>query len=438
MKISLNNEELEIIEYLSRKPWKIYIVGGFVRDTLLGTPPKDADFVVDAPFNEVLHYLKQKYTVSKDGIPFKTAKVHVNSKRIDITVPRREIYEGPAVTELETGSIEEDLSRRDFTINAMAIDVNTGNLIDKFNGIKDINTKIIRFVGDPDERIREDPLRILRALRFASILSFKIEFNTLMALRRNISLLNYVSGERIRDEIIKAAPAFLKLFDRVISIGAGNVVFGIDEKVWNSVKHDTRGHHYGESLLDHSRDLLRYIEGIERINNITIPIEVKLAALYHDSGKIATMKIEGNKITFHDHPRYSKIFAQPIIHKFHFNKATENHILFLIAGHMRFTNLKTQKYSTIAKYIIDARIHHIPLQWMLNLATLSHVDGHEAPPSSLIKKLYEVDRPKGNRFLNIAPEYRSNSVRSEWIKIATEVVRNNLMEVINNDGIDTR
>lgn len=435
MDIELNEHENNLVNYLSRKGWKIYAVGGSVRDTLMGKPRGDLDIVVEAPrFKDLIHHLKERYNVLRDGIPYKEAKVVIGPKQIiDVTVPRGEIYPGPAKepVEFEVGNIFKDLSRRDFTINAMALELNGSQriLMDPFKGSRDIAEGIVRFVGDPDRRIDEDPLRMLRAIRFSSTLGFRIDTDSFKSVCEKVQLLSYVSKERVRDEMFKAAPAFGKFLEGIISIGASNIVFGIDPVEWEGVKHDSRGHHYGESLLQHTKDVLENIENEEQASGRRVPFEVKLAAIYHDSGKVASMNIIGNKITFHDHPKFSKEFASPIIRGFHFSKERENHVIFLIAGHMRFAEANRQRPSTVPRYVVDARLRHIPLQWMTDLVTLSKADGHPALSAELIRKLYEVERPRGNWLMQIPPERRKDAVRSEWIKVATNSVDSEIAAV---------
>ena len=431
MEIDLDEQERDLVKYISRRNWSVYAVGGVVRDALLGKSRGDLDIVAEAPqFRELVQHLKHRYVVLRDGIPYKTAKVvldHGSRRVVDVAVPRSEIYPGPAddPVEYEVGEISRDLSRRDFTINSMALRLNGSqqNLLDAFGGERDLRNGVIRFVGDPDRRIEEDPLRMLRAVRFAAVLGFRMEHNTFEAVCRNAQQLKLVSRERVRGEMVKASPAFRKFFDGVLSIGAMNVIFGIDVPQWEGVKHDSRGHHYGESLLQHTRDLLECIEGSEQSSGELVPFEVKLAAVYHDSGKIASMVVDGNKITFHDHPKFSKAFASPIVRDFHFSRYTENHVLFLIAGHMRFASVDNQRPSTVAKHIVDARLNHVPLQWLLDLASLSKADGHAPPSPDLIRRLYEVERPRPARLLEIPPERRKDSVRSIWIEDASKVVK---------------
>jgi tRNA nucleotidyltransferase/poly(A) polymerase len=165
MEIELNEQERDLVRYISRRNWSVYAVGGVVRDTLLGKNRGDLDIVVEAPqFRELVQHLKHRYVVLRDGIPYKTAKVvldHDPKLVVDVTVPRGEIYQGPAddPVEYEVGEISRDLSRRDFTINSMALGLNGGqqNLLDAFGGEKDLRNGIIKFVGNPDKRIEEDP-----------------------------------------------------------------------------------------------------------------------------------------------------------------------------------------------------------------------------------------------------------------------------------------
>lgn len=205
MNININiPKEVEIaLKILNKNNFEAYIVGGCVRDSLLGVAPKDWDITTSAKPDEIFTCF-QGYRTINTGLKHGTVTVLVNRVPLEITTYR---IDGKYTdnrrpdTVTFTKDLSNDLRRRDFTINALAY--NENGIVDLFGGIADIESKIVKCVGEPDERFSEDGLRILRALRFASVLEFKIDNNTLLSIFNNKMLLNNISKERISNEFSK-------------------------------------------------------------------------------------------------------------------------------------------------------------------------------------------------------------------------------------------
>ena len=215
-----------------------YIVGGAVRDELLpDTPPsKDVDFLVrNLELHQIVSALSHLGKVKEVGQAFGVVTATIDNEEFDFAIPRTaEIKTGEKHTEFDVetdpkASVESDLSRRDFTINALAKDAD-GNIIDMFGGQEDLQNKIIRAVGNPNDRFKEDPLRMLRAIQFATRFNFNIELETAAAIRRNIDKLDSVSAERILLEFKKAwtkGTANSKHFINLLyETGIGEALFG--------------------------------------------------------------------------------------------------------------------------------------------------------------------------------------------------------------------
>lgn len=182
--------------------YRLYMVGGATRDFLLERPILDYDFVTDATPDEMKSFLKDAdYTFARFG----TVRLKVNHVKVDITTLRVESeytdYRHPSKVTF-TRSIKEDYVRRDFTINAIYMDEEY-NIIDYCGGLLDLNNKLIRFIGDPDKRIKEDPLRIIRAERFEKKLGFKIEDETFKAIERNRHLIDELNPLKVESELNK-------------------------------------------------------------------------------------------------------------------------------------------------------------------------------------------------------------------------------------------
>ena len=201
MKISKNAKK--IIETLNNANFEAYVVGGCVRDSLMGKVPKDFDITTSAKPEEVIPLFKK---VFETGIQHGTVTVVLDSENFEVTTYRLDgEYKDNRRPEqvFFTSNLEEDLTRRDFTINAIAYHPENG-YFDPYGGTKDIENKLIKGVGNADTRFKEDALRMMRAIRFSSQLGFSIEENTLNALSQNVGLIEHISIERTRDEFLKA------------------------------------------------------------------------------------------------------------------------------------------------------------------------------------------------------------------------------------------
>lgn len=194
----------ELKERFAAKGKRLYLVGGSVRDLLLNKPYIDHDMVTDATPEEMKEIVPEgNYVFAKYG----SVRLKINNEEVDITTLREEgEYDDsrhPSYIKFITDP-EIDAKRRDFTINAMYLDENY-SLLDFYGGKKDLEDKIIRFIGKPEERIKEDPLRILRAKRFAKVLGFKIEEDSLKAIEKGKSLVSLIKPEKINEEKRKAS-----------------------------------------------------------------------------------------------------------------------------------------------------------------------------------------------------------------------------------------
>ena len=204
MKIFIPKEVKFLIDKLYENGYEAFIVGGCVRDSILNLIPNDYDITTSANPNEILGIFREYKTIDT-GINHGTVSIVLNNNIYDITTYRIEgEYENNRRPKniVFTHNIYEDLSRRDFTINAIAYNENIG-IIDKFNGLDDLNKKIIKTVGNPDERFEEDGLRMIRAIRFSSKLGFNIEENTLNSIYKKAHIVKNISIERINDEFTK-------------------------------------------------------------------------------------------------------------------------------------------------------------------------------------------------------------------------------------------
>lgn len=273
-KISINNfneVEIKILNKLN-KYGKGYIVGGAIRDILLGLKPKDVDFATNLSY-ETLKTLFSEYTPKETGKSFGVLRIRVNNVDYEIAKFREDIY-GKEEKVSFVDDIKNDLARRDFAINAMAYNEIDG-IIDLYGGQKDIENKIINFVGNAEERIIEDPLRVLRAFRFMSRLNFSLSENTIEAIKKQKSLLNGIPKERITMEFSK-----LLLGDNI----RNTLILMKDTGVLELIIPEFKAtYDFNQCNPHHNLDLFNHI--INVVSKVSADLELRYTALLHDIAK---------------------------------------------------------------------------------------------------------------------------------------------------------
>ncbi|WP_339001335.1 CCA tRNA nucleotidyltransferase [Fusobacterium animalis] len=273
-KISINNfseVEIKILNKLN-KCGKGYIVGGAIRDILLGLKPKDVDFATNLSY-ETLKTLFSEYTPKETGKSFGVLRIRINNIDYEIAKFREDIY-GKEEKVSFVDDIKNDLARRDFTINAMAYNEIDG-IIDLYGGQKDIENRIINFVGNAEERIIEDPLRVLRAFRFMSRLNFSLSENTIEAIKKQKSLLNGIPKERITIEFSK-----LLLGDNIKNTLTLMKNTGVLEIIIPEFK---ATYNFDQCNPHHNLDLFNHI--ISVVSKVPADLELRYSALLHDIAK---------------------------------------------------------------------------------------------------------------------------------------------------------
>jgi putative nucleotidyltransferase with HDIG domain len=291
----------QIAELTNKNNVPAYVVGGFVRDIFLNRPSKDIDVVVLGDGIQLAQQLSSKIPKSSFSYfkNFGTAMVKTKDWEVEFVGARKESYthnsRKPAV---KPGSLTDDQNRRDFTINALAISLNDndyGTLVDPFEGIKDLENKIIRTPCDPDITFSDDPLRMMRAIRFATQLRFEIEFETFEAIKRNAGRIKIISSERISDELNKI------MLSKKPSVGF-NLLFdsGLLQLIFQEL-----AAMYGVDVIDgkaHKDNFYHTLMVLDNICADTDDLWLRWAALLHDIAKPVTKRFEkGNGWTFHGH-----------------------------------------------------------------------------------------------------------------------------------------
>lgn len=338
---TLPKEVENILNKFQKNSFQIYIVGGAVRDLLMGKIVSDWDFTTDAKPDEILKLFPDGFYDNKFGtvgIPTKTIEVY------EITTMRKEgtykDYRHPDKVAW-TKKIEEDLARRDFTVNAIAL---SKKIVDPFHGQKDIEDKIIQAVGDPNTRFKEDALRLIRAIRFAAELEFDIEEKTFQAIKKNVSLIKEVAWERIRDELFKilaSGNSYIGII-KLREVGILQIILPELERCFG-LKQEGPKHDRVYDIGEHSLLTLKHTPSTDPL--------VRFAALLHDVGKADTVATatDGN-VTFYNHDVVGGNLVLQIARRFNLSKKQTDKLYRLVRWHM-FTVSEHQTDSAIRRFI---------------------------------------------------------------------------------------
>ena len=314
------------INLLQLAGFEAYAVGGCVRDSLLGKTPNDWDITTSAKPEDMKSVFADFHCIDT-GIKHGTVTVVIDGEPLEITTFRLDgEYEDnrhpKSVT--FTSNLGADLGRRDFTVNAMAYSKKTGT-VDLFGGQNDLKNGIIRCVGDPDRRFKEDALRILRALRFASALDFEIEEKTAQSLLKNRALLGNISEERIAKELLKLVCG--KGAKRILTDFAP-VLFEILPELQPMYKNSHDNPHHCYDIYEHT---------LIAVESIDPEPTLRFAMLLHDCGKPAVKKFDENGVAhFYGHQRISAEISAQILARLKVSNKFRDEILFLVSNHDRW------------------------------------------------------------------------------------------------------
>lgn len=326
---------LFILNKLLENGFEAYIVGGCVRDKLLGIEPHDYDITTSAKPDEIKRVFKDYKTILV-GEEFGTVGILLNEVLYEVTTFR---IDGAYLDNRKPESVTfsdnliEDLKRRDFTINAMAID-SKGKLFDPFNGKDDLENKIIRAVGNPVERLREDALRMMRAIRFAGRFGFFIEAELFDAISLESGLLKNIAPERIFDEFSKMITSDRPSYYLLLMEEAGilDVIFPELKRTVGFVQFSP---YHDKTLFDHLLCVM---------DNVKPDLSLRLAALFHDISKVDTLSIgEDGRGHFYGHEILGAEVVEKILKKYRLPNKTIEKVKILILDHMKVHSEMTDK-----------------------------------------------------------------------------------------------
>jgi len=387
MEIKLPKKVTEILKSFEKEGFEIYVVGGAVRDLLTKKQVYDWDFTTDAKPEDIQKIFLDSFydnAFGTVGIPNEKE----GERPYEITTFRTEYgySDRRRPDKVKWGnSLEEDLKRRDFTINAMAIHKAKGKkekyeLIDLYKGREDLKKKLIRTVGNPNERFSEDALRMMRAVRIAAELNFSIEEKTLKAIKTNAPLINKIAKERVRDELLKIlkSPHPYKGITTFKKVGLMKQILPEMEKTFG-VEQKSPGRHHIYDVGTHSLLALKYCPSPDPIT--------RFATLIHDIGKPQTYKkLENGTITFYNHEMISTKIAERITKRLKFSNEQKDKLLKLVRWH-QFSVNENQTDTAIRRFIKHIGKKYIPD--MLALRTGDRLGGGACETSWRLEKFKE-------------------------------------------------
>jgi len=376
---------LEIIAELRRRNHQAYLAGGCVRDRLLGREPQDYDVATDASPAQNLAYFPGAIAVGasfgvilvrKDGADVEVATFRSDHHYRDGRRPEKVTF---------TGSPEQDVQRRDFTINGLLFDPAGNKVLDYVGGQADLDARLIRAIGDPPERFHEDKLRMLRAVRFAARLGFEIEAATMRAIQQHAPEIGSISAERIRDEL-----------NRILTEGGARRGFelldesGLLEPILPEVAalkgvEQSPEHHPEGDVWIHTLLML------EKLDHPSVPLA--LGTLLHDVGKPSTFQI-ADRIRFNGHVEVGVRLAEAICKRLRYSTSDTEQVMDLVANHMRFMDVHRMRESTLKRFLRKPRFdEHMELHRLDCLSSHGSLTNYEFVRAKLAEVPPEVLRP---------------------------------------------
>ena len=376
-----------IVSKLKKAGFEAYIVGGCVRDFLIEKEPNDWDVTTNAKPKEIQKIFPSSFCENK----FLTVTVQTKSKdpklkEIEITTYRSEAKYSdkrhPDIVKFAE-NLKQDLARRDFTINAMAMDKEL-KIIDPFEGQKDLKKKTIRAVGNPEKRFSEDALRMIRAVRFATSLNFKIEEKTGQAIKKNSALLKHISQERIRDE-------FLKI------IMSENAAKGIELlRKLDLLKYIVPELEQGYNIAQNKHHIYdcyeHYIRSLDYAAQKNFNKYVRLAALFHDIGKPKTKRGKGLEATFYSHETEGAKMTKQILKRLKLSEKDVKKITKLVRYHLFYYHPDEVGQSSVRKLVRNVGLENIDELIQLRMADRIGSGCPKAKPYKLRHLEYAIEK----------------------------------------------
>ena len=353
---------VELGERFAAAGHELALVGGPVRDVLLGRfgPEHDLDFATDARPEQILQILDGwADTVWDVGIRFGTVGARRNGRDLEITTYRTETYDPESrKPEVEFGdTLDGDLHRRDFTVNAMAMRLPMMEFVDPYRGVSDLAARMLRTPSTPTQSFDDDPLRMMRAARFSSQLEFEIDDEVLAAMTSMAERITIVSAERVREEFMKLVMSDHPRRGLRVLVDTGLAEFVLPELPLLQLEEDE--HHHHKDVYEHTLTVLEQAMDLETAHEPASgpdPV-LRLAALLHDIGKPRTRKFEdGGRVSFHHHEVVGARMTRKRMQALRFSNEMTDDVSKLVELHLRFHGYGTGEWtdSAVRRYVRDA------------------------------------------------------------------------------------
>jgi poly(A) polymerase len=334
------------------------LVGGPVRDAFLGRRAPDLDFTTTATPDQILEIIHGLVDAHWDiGREFGTIGARIGDDQIEITTYRADKYQSDSrKPEVAFGKdLTEDLLRRDFTVNAMALRLPEKVFVDPFNGLRDLMDGVIRTPGKPEDSFSDDPLRMMRGARFAAQLEFEIEPETFDAMRSMADRIEIISAERIHDEFVKLMKGKNPRMGLEALVDSGLAALVLPELP--ALRLEVDEHHHHKDVFEHTLTVVDQAIDYEKDYGLEGDFVLRFAALMHDIGKPATRKLEpGGGVSFYHHDIVGAKLAKKRMQALRFDNDTIKAVCLLIELHLRFFGYSDQAWtdSAIRRYVRDA------------------------------------------------------------------------------------
>ena len=375
-----------VVATLRKSGQRAYLVGGCVRDLLLGCRPKDFDIATDAPPDRIIQLFPKSGRV---GAHFGVVLVRDDGAQVEVATFRsdRDYTDGrhPASVHFESDP-REDVLRRDFTINGLMLDPESGRVLDFVEGQADLKRRVIRAIGDPAVRFREDHLRLLRAVRFAARLGFEIEPATMAAIRLHHASIQNVSAERIREELVHILTdgSARRGFELLDEAGLLNDILP-EVAAMKGVAQPPEFHPEGDVWVH----TLLLLEKLDRASPA-----LAWGALLHDVGKPGTFRV-AERIRFDGHVEEGVRLARAIFHRLRFSREDAEQVEALIAHHMQFQDVQRMRESTLKRFLRMPKFEeHLELHRLDCLSSNGHLENYNLAREKLDEFGQEQLKPK--------------------------------------------
>jgi poly(A) polymerase len=338
--------------------FELSLVGGPVRDAILGRIAPDLDFTTSANPDQILKILKPISSATWDiGREFGTIAAQIGDEKVEITTYRADSYDKTTrKPTVEFGdNLEDDLVRRDFTVNAMALRLPSRTFVDPHSGLRDLLLQTLKTPSKPEISFSDDPLRMMRAARFASQLGFEIEPETFDAMRDMAERITIISAERVRDELSKLLLSSDPRPGLEALVDSGIAAIVLPELP--ALKLEADEHHHHKDVYQHTLTVVMQAIDYEKDYGLERDLILRLAALLHDIGKPATKRLEaGGAVSFHHHDVVGSKLAKKRLQELKFDNDTIKAVSRLVELHLRFFGYSDQQWSdsAVRRYVRDA------------------------------------------------------------------------------------